>query len=49
MVISPPNRPADPPPEPERYGPLVVERIVKEDGRSLIRFSREVAAEGERQ
>jgi hypothetical protein len=26
--------------EEERYGPLVLTRIVKEDGRSLIRFDR---------
>jgi hypothetical protein len=25
---------------PERYGPLIVRRIVKEDGRQLIRFDR---------
>jgi len=30
--------PAEQPPE--RYGPLIVRRIVKEDGRQLIRFDR---------
>jgi hypothetical protein len=30
---------APPPPPPERYGPLELVRLVKEDGRSLIRFS----------
>jgi hypothetical protein len=46
----PPGMPAPPPSqadaagaregEEERYGPLVLTRIVKEDGRSLIRFDR---------
>jgi hypothetical protein len=37
--------PADEPPQPqERYGPLVVRRMVKADGRALIRFDRAVLA-----
>jgi hypothetical protein len=45
------EQPAAPPPqreaEVERYGPLLLRRLVKEDGRSLIRF--ELAPEGERE
>jgi hypothetical protein len=39
-----PVSPADPP---ERYGPLLVERFVKDDGRKLVRFSRVEAVERE--
>jgi hypothetical protein len=40
---SPPPVPPDRPPateEPERFGPLVLRRLVKDDGRALILFSR---------
>jgi len=30
---------AQPPPPPERYGPLELVRMLKEDGRALILFS----------
>ena len=42
MPSSPPP-PLDRPPateEPERFGPLVLRRLVKDDGRALILFSR---------
>ncbi len=37
-----PSAPQEEPPAPteERYGPLLVRRMVKEDGRALIRFDR---------
>jgi hypothetical protein len=34
----------EPPPPQERYGPLVVRRMVKADGRALIRFDRAALA-----
>jgi hypothetical protein len=42
--------PSDPPLTPaegpfEQFGPLVLERLVKDDGRALIRFSRAVPAD----
>jgi hypothetical protein len=42
MPSSPPP-PPDPPAAaepPERFGPLIVRRLVKDDGRALIRFDR---------
>ena len=42
MPSSPPP-PPDPPPAagtPERFGPLILRRLVKDDGRALIRFDR---------
>jgi hypothetical protein len=49
VAISSPEPPRTPPPgEPERYGPLVLERIVKDDGRALIRYSRERGEDIER-
>ena len=47
MASSLQGPPEEPPAtaEPERFGPLVVRRLVKEDGRALILFSR---AAGER-
>jgi hypothetical protein len=44
-----PETPPDRPPtgeRPERFGPLVLRRLVKDDGRALILFSR--AEDGER-
>jgi hypothetical protein len=38
MATPPQEQP--PPQEQERYGPLVLIRIVKDDGRALIRFER---------
>jgi hypothetical protein len=49
MPKAPPEQPSATPPdddEGERYGPLIVRRMVKEDGRALIRFDR--AEPGER-
>jgi hypothetical protein len=45
---SSPEAPPDRPPAgepPERFGPLVLRRLVKDDGRALILFSR--AADGD--
>jgi hypothetical protein len=41
---APPDRPPGGEP-PERFGPLVLRRLVKDDGRALILFSR--AADGD--
>jgi hypothetical protein len=43
MRSAPPEQPPAGEPgedEAERYGPLIVRRMVKEDGRALIRFER---------
>jgi hypothetical protein len=43
MRSAPPEQPPAREPgedEEERYGPLIVRRMVKEDGRALIRFER---------
>ncbi len=42
-----PSSPKDEPAQGERYGPLLVRRMVKDDGRALIRFDR--AEPGERE
>jgi hypothetical protein len=40
MATPPQEQPPPQEREQERYGPLVVIRMVKEDGRALIRFER---------
>ena len=50
MPPSPPEQPDAAPAgeaEGERYGPLLVARMVKADGRALIRFDRAEPSEGE--
>jgi hypothetical protein len=41
----PDDRPERPPEEGERFGPLRLQRITKDDGRLLILYSREEEAE----